>query len=210
MKNFNTNPGLFAGAKEDIGKFFRSMGASDESVRSYLKVSPGDLEASQKLTTLMAVESVKQISSRATQMEFQRFLEANPNIFQTPEGFKRVSQFLEVIANDTLNEQKEFLAAKKVGLKPDEYSDFPAMYNQKRAAAIRAGKFNSTPPQPTASGSQPAPGQQPQQPQQPQQAAPPQQAAAPGGQAAPAEGTTKQLGGRTYIFRNGQWGVERT
>jgi hypothetical protein len=31
-------------------------------------------------------------------MESQRFLEANPNIFQTPEGFKRVSQFLEGIA----------------------------------------------------------------------------------------------------------------
>jgi hypothetical protein len=53
-------------------------------------------------------------------------LGANPNIFQTPEGFKRVSQFLEGIANNTLNEQKEFLAAKKAGLKPDEYSDFPA------------------------------------------------------------------------------------
>jgi len=155
MKNLNTNPGLFAGAKEDIGRFFRSMGTSDETIQKYLNVSPGNLEASQKLTAQMAIEAVRQISNRPTQMEFQRFLEANPNIFQTPEGLKRVVEFMQNSASDTMSEQKEFLKAKMGGLRPENYRDFEQLYNINRQERIAAGKFNSTPLQ-AAQPAQPA------------------------------------------------------
>src|SRR5262249_4345950 len=146
----------------------------------YLKVSPGDLEASQKLTAQMAIEAVKQIGSRPTQMEFQKFLEPNPNIFQAPEGFKRVTELLENGANEKIAEEGEFLKAKHSGLRPEHYNDFPMIFNQQRAEAIRAGAFNSTPATATTANGlrgtiQPDP-----------QAAPPQ---------AP---VVKQLGGKSY------------
>jgi hypothetical protein len=147
---------MFAGVKEDIGKFFRSMGTSDETIKKYLKVSPGDLEASQKLTAQMAIEAVKQIGSRPTQMEFQRFLEANPNIFQTPEGMKRVTEFMGKAARDTIAEEGAFLRAKDNGLRPEQFGDFPMRYNQQRAADIEAKKFNSTPLQAAPQPAQPS------------------------------------------------------
>lgn len=193
MRNLNTNPGMFAGVKEDVGRFFRSVGVPDDTIQQYLKVSPGNLEATNKLTAQMAIEAVKQLGSRPTQMEFQRFLEANPNILQTPEGLKRVTQFMEGAANDTIAEQGAFLQAKRAGLKPEEYNDFPAIYNQQRAEAIRAGKFNSTPLQAAPAQIQPPAGSPPQQMQPPAQQF--------------REGQTASgQNGQKIVFRNGAWG----
>jgi len=184
--------GSFANIKAEGGELLRSMGVPDESIRKWLKISPGDAEASNKLLIEMASQGSKNISARPTEFEFKKMIDANPGMTQTPEGLRNIFLHLKGIANDTLDEQKAFLGAKKAGLKPEEYADFPAIYNQQRAELIRSGAYNSPPnsAKPTAvSGTQSA---------SPSSAS-----------AVPAAPATRTIGGKTYVNIGGTWHVEQ-
>ncbi len=91
---------------------------------------------------------MKEFTNRTTQMEFNTFLRNNPNPFMTANGLKRVIDFMEKGLTSTIDQQTEarkFWAENRST--PERLvTDFPAYYNQKKAAEIKAGKFDSVNP----------------------------------------------------------------
>ena len=140
------DPSSLASAKMTVGSVFQALGVPQETISGYLG-NVGDMQAFQKQTASLAIQAVKQISPRATQMEFDRFLRANPNIMMTPEGMKRVIDFMDKAANSTLDRQQAFVEFKRANPSPREWGNFNAYYNQIERKKIESGTASSAPPE---------------------------------------------------------------
>lgn len=152
------DPSSLAGAKMHAGAFFQALGVPADDVTKYLG-NVGDMQAFQKQTAALAAEAIKQISPRATQMEFQRFLENNPNIFMTQDGLKRVLDYMDRAADSSLDRQQSFAQFKTENPNPRSWGNFNAYWNNHERQRIAAGAQTSVPPSvqaPVTAGDNPA------------------------------------------------------
>lgn len=147
MRNLSKNfdPNAANELKLKMGAVAQGLGMPESEVNKFLNTNVGSLGAFQKITAQLAIETVKQISSRATQMEFVKFLENNPNILQSPEGFKRVVDYMDGIAKQHIDKQAEFTKFKEEN-PASKWVNFPSHYNQTLSKKIDEGAFNSPSP----------------------------------------------------------------
>lgn len=138
-------PGKGAPILAGLGSVATAMGVSPETVTQLTNVNPGDAEAFQKGTAALAGEAAKQVTNRVTQTEFKVFLANNPNWMMTPQGIKRVMDFMGKGFDQQIDQQQQFAKWSKT-TSPDRWAiDFPAAYNQQQRENIAAGKTNSAP-----------------------------------------------------------------
>jgi len=138
-------PGAGAPVLTKLGAAAQAMGADPATVQKLTSINPGDAEAFQKGTAALAGEAAKQVTNRVTQTEFKVFLANNPNWMMTPNGIKRVMDFMGKGFNQQIDMQQQFADWSK-GSPPDRWGiDFPAEYNRRQVAAIKEGKTNSAP-----------------------------------------------------------------
>jgi hypothetical protein len=138
-------PGAGAPILTKLGAAAQAMGADPATVQKLTSINPGDAEAFQKGTAALAGEAAKQVTNRVTQTEFKVFLANNPNWMMTPNGIKRVMDFMGKGFDQQIDMQQQFADWSK-GAPPDRWGiDFPAEYNKRQLAAISAGKTNSAP-----------------------------------------------------------------
>lgn len=139
-------PGKFAPVLSSLGSAAQALGADPATIQKLTNINPGDAEAFQKGTAALAGEAAKQVTNRVTQTEFKVFLANNPNWMMTPGGIKRVMDFMGKGFDQQLDQQQQFAQWSR-GAPPDRWAiDFPAEYNKRQAAVIKAGGTNSTPP----------------------------------------------------------------
>jgi hypothetical protein len=138
-------PGKGAPILSGLGSAAVAMGVSPETVTQLTNVNPGDAEAFQKGTAALAGEAAKQVTNRVTQTEFKVFLANNPNWMMTPQGIKRVMDFMGKGFDQQIDQQQQFAKWSKT-TSPDRWAiDFPAAYNQQQRERIAAGQTNSAP-----------------------------------------------------------------
>jgi hypothetical protein len=138
-------PGKGAPILSGLGSAAVAMGVSPDTVTQLTNVNPGDAEAFQKGTAALAGEAAKQVTNRVTQTEFKVFLANNPNWMMTPQGIKRVMDFMGKGFDQQIAQQQQFADwSKKTS--PDRWAiDFPAYYNQQQLGRINSGQTNSAP-----------------------------------------------------------------
>jgi hypothetical protein len=138
-------PGKGAPILSGLGSAAVAMGVSPETVTQLTNVNPGDAEAFQKGTAALAGEAAKQVTNRVTQTEFKVFLANNPNWMMTPQGIKRVMDFMGKGFDQQIDQQQQFAKWSKTA-SPNRWAiDFPAAYNQQQRERISAGQTNSAP-----------------------------------------------------------------
>lgn len=138
-------PGAGAPMLTKLGAAAQAMGADPATVQKLTNINPGDAEAFQKGTAALAGEAAKQVTNRVTQTEFKVFLANNPNWMMTPNGIKRVMDFMGKGFDQQIDMQQQFSHWSK-GAPPDRWGiDFPAEYNKRQLAVIKAGGTNSDP-----------------------------------------------------------------
>lgn len=138
-------PGKGAPILSALGSVAVAAGVSPDVVTQLTNVNPGDAEAFQKGTAALAGEAAKQVTNRVTQTEFKVFLANNPNWMMTPQGIKRVMDFMGKGFDQNIDQQQQFAKWSKT-TSPDRWAiDFPAAYNQQQRESIAAGKTNSAP-----------------------------------------------------------------
>lgn len=138
-------PGKGAPVLAGLGSAAVAMGVSPETVTQLTNVNPGDAEAFQKGTAALAGEAAKQVTNRVTQTEFKVFLANNPNWMMTPQGIKRVMDFMGKGFDNQIEQQQQFSKWSRT-TSPDRWAiDFPAAYNQQQLSRINAGQTNSAP-----------------------------------------------------------------
>lgn len=139
------NPGAGTPVLSKLGAAAEAMGVDPATVQSVLGGNTGDQQAFQKGTAALAGEAAKQVTNRVTQTEFKVFLANNPNWMMTPQGIKRVMDFMGKGFDQQIDQQQQFSKWSKT-TSPDRWAiDFPAAYNQQQLARINAGKTNSAP-----------------------------------------------------------------
>lgn len=139
-------PSKIAPFQRTLGEWAQALGLKgfDDQIKS-----AGSQQALQKLTAQMATAAMKQFTNRGTQMEFNTFLQNNPNAALTPEGFSKVLGFMEGTADKILAKQQAFVEWKKTH--PLETAqDFNAEWNKKMSDELTAVKpqkaMDSLPP----------------------------------------------------------------
>lgn len=138
-------PGAFAPVLTKLGAAAQAMGADPATIQKLTSINPGDAEAFQKGTAALAGEAAKQVTNRVTQTEFKVFLANNPNWMMTPNGIKRVMDFMNKGFDNQIDMQQQFAQWSK-GSSPDRWGiDFPAEYNKRQLALIKSGGMNSVP-----------------------------------------------------------------
>lgn len=138
-------PGKGAPILAGLGSAAVALGVPSDTVTNLTNVNPGDAEAFQKQTAALATEAAKQVSSRTTQMEFKTFLANNPNWMMTPQGIKRVMDYMGKGFDANIDQQHQFAQWSKTH-SPDRWAiDFPDAYNQQRLRDIGSGRTNSAP-----------------------------------------------------------------
>lgn len=138
----NFNPGKAAPLRQALSEYAQTMG---------LQLNPGELnaassmEAFNKIALGLATQAAKQLSSRPSQLEFQKMVESNPNIALLPEGLQKIIFFTEFKNNLALQKQQEFYrwAGDK---KPTDYAQFLPYWNQKVLDRIKSGGSMDTAP----------------------------------------------------------------
>jgi hypothetical protein len=141
----NFTPGKGAPVLAAMGAVAQALGVPADFVQQHTGMNVGDAEAFQKGTAALATEAAKRVSSRVTQMEFQTFMKNNPNWMLTPEGVKRVMDFMDKGFDQPLAMQNEFSQWSKANPADRWHIDFPAHWNQQQIEKIKSGSLNSVP-----------------------------------------------------------------
>lgn len=98
-------------------------------------------EGFDKLAYQLASQSVKQISSKGTNLDLNTELQSNPNSSMTPEGAKSIVDFMRQTSDLPLQKQQEFQNWKKTN-NSGHYPDFEPVWNAKQQANIPAMTAN--------------------------------------------------------------------
>jgi hypothetical protein len=139
-------PGVNTPLITKMGALAVSFGADPGTVQQLTNINPGNAEAFQKGTAALASESAKQMTNKVTQFDFKQYLQNNPNWMMTPEGIKRVMNFMDKGFDQQIEQQQQFSKWRQ-GKSPDTWGiDFPAVYNQQQLSRIKAGQTNSVAP----------------------------------------------------------------
>jgi hypothetical protein len=140
-------PNAMNEGKMKLGSYMIAAGMSPESVASFLGVDVGALQAAQKQTATLAVNTIHSMTSRGTNFDLDTFMRNNPNLnMGDPSGFDSVVDYMDNKAKQEIAKQKDFAEWKK-GHTPDEWeTGHTAHWLDLQNQNIDAGKSNSRPP----------------------------------------------------------------
>ncbi len=127
LKGFE--PGKLADAKSNLAAWGQQIGFDKNDLESRLG-NVGDVQSFKKLTAQLAIQAIKQISPKATQMEFQRFLENNPNPDLNPDAMNTLIDYTGKTFDLPLKKQQEWTKWKKQGNSIADYSNFDSDWNK--------------------------------------------------------------------------------
>lgn len=133
--------------KMKLGSYMIAAGMSPESVSQFLGVDVGALQAAQKQTATLAVNTIHSMTSRGTNFDLDTFMRNNPNMnMADPAAFNRVVDYMDNKAKQEVAKQADFAEWKK-GHTPDEWeTGHTAHWLQLQNQNIEAGRSNSRPP----------------------------------------------------------------
>jgi hypothetical protein len=159
LKNLSAQatPSAANESKAKLGAFMIAAGADPDHVQQWLGVDTGALQAAQKQTATLAVNSIHSMTSRGTNFDLDTFMRNNPNMnMADPAAFARVADYMNNKASQDIAKQKDFAQWKKTsGVSPDDWeTQHTAHWLDSQNQAINAGQSNSRAPganTPTAS-----------------------------------------------------------
>jgi hypothetical protein len=151
LKNLSAQatPGAANEAKAKLGAFMIAAGADPDNVAKWTGVDTGALQAAQKQTATLAVNSIHSMTSRGTNFDLDTFMRNNPNMnMADPAAFARVADYMNNKAGQDIAKQKDFAEWKKTsGVSPDDWeTQHTAHWLDKQNQDINAGKSNSRNP----------------------------------------------------------------
>jgi hypothetical protein len=149
LKNLATQatPGAMNEGKMKLGSYMIAAGVQPQTVAGWLGVDVGALQAAQKQTATLAVNTIHSMTSRGTNFDLETFMRNNPNMnMSDPSSFQRVVDYMDNKSKQEIAKQKDFVGWKK-GVSPDEWeSGHTAHWLEQQNQAIDAGHSNSRPP----------------------------------------------------------------
>lgn len=149
LKNLATQatPGSMNEGKMKLGSYMIAAGVSPETAASWLGVNVGALQAAQKQTATLAVNTIHSMTSRGTNFDLETFMRNNPNMnMSDPSAFQRVVDYMDNKSKQEIAKQKDFVQWKK-GVSPDDWeSGHTAHWLEQQNQNIDAGRSNSRPP----------------------------------------------------------------
>jgi hypothetical protein len=153
LKNLSqqATPSAANDAKAKLGAFMIAAGADPETVAKWTGVDTGALQAAQKQTATLAVNSIHSMTSRGTNFDLDTFMRNNPNMnMADPAAFARVADYMGNKASQDIAKQKDFAQWKKTsGVSPDDWeTQHTAHWLDLQNQAIDQGKSNSARPAP--------------------------------------------------------------
>jgi hypothetical protein len=153
LKNLSqqATPSAANDAKAKLGAFMIAGGADPETVSKWTGVDTGALQAAQKQTATLAVNSIHSMTSRGTNFDLDTFMRNNPNMnMADPAAFSRVADYMGNKASQDIAKQKDFAQWKKTsGVSPDDWeTQHTAHWLDKQNQAIDQGQSNSSRPAP--------------------------------------------------------------
>lgn len=143
-------PGAANDAKAKLGAFMIAAGADPDTVSKWTGVDTGALQAAQKQTATLAVNSIHSMTSRGTNFDLDTFMRNNPNMnMADPAAFSRVASYMGNKASQDIAKQKDFAQWKKTsGVSPDDWeTQHTAHWLDLQNQAIDQGQSNSARPQ---------------------------------------------------------------
>ena len=146
------NPGAANQGKVQAGAALIAMGADPDWVSKATGVDIGALQAAEHTSGGIAVAGIHQMTNRGTNFDMATFQKMNPSLnMADPAAFKRVTDYMNKQAQDTIAQQKEFSQwvpqARASGVSPQDYeTQFTAHWLDKQNQAIDKGATNSAPP----------------------------------------------------------------
>jgi hypothetical protein len=147
-------PGAANEAKAKLGAFMIAAGADPATVSKFTGVDTGALQAAQKQTATLAVNSIHSMTSRGTNFDLDTFMRNNPNMnMADPGAFARVAAYMGNKASQDVAKQADFAQWKKTsGVSPDDWeTQHTAHWLNLQNQAIDKGRSNSPrPATPTA------------------------------------------------------------
>lgn len=144
-------------AKAKLGVYLIAAGAAPDTVAGWLGVNVGAIQAAQKQTSMLAVNTIHSMTSRGTNFDLDVFMKNNPNLdMSDPSAFSRVVQYMDNKAKQDILRQQDFSTWKK-GHSPDTWeTDHTAHWLERQNKDIDAGLSNSkAPPAPAPAGGAP-------------------------------------------------------
>lgn len=140
-------PAATNNAKMKTGSMMIAAGVDPATVSKWLGVDIGALQAAQKQTATLAVNTIHSMTSRGTNFDLETFMANNPNLgMADPTAFKRVAQYMDNKAQQEIAKQKDF-SQWKVGKSPDEWeTGHTAHWLDQQNQAIDKGQSNSASP----------------------------------------------------------------
>jgi hypothetical protein len=138
-------PAATNNAKMKTGSMMIAAGVDPATVSKWLGVDIGALQAAQKQTATLAVNTIHSMTSRGTNFDLETFMTNNPNLgMADPAAFKRVAQYMDNKAKQEIAKQKDF-AQWKTGKSPDEWeTGHTAHWLDQQNQQIEKGQSNST------------------------------------------------------------------
>ena len=123
-------PGKLTQAKADLAAYGEALGVNKDWLEGQLgKVD--NVQAFNKLTAQLAVENVKNMTSRGTQMEFATFIKNNPNPDLNPGALKQLIEFTGKSFDIPLEKQQAWDTwLNKRGGSIGQYSKFDSAWNK--------------------------------------------------------------------------------
>lgn len=123
LKNLSqqATPGAANDSKAKLGAFMIAAGADPQNVSAWLGVDTGALQAAQKQTATLAVNSIHSMTSRGTNFDLDTFMKNNPNMnMADPQAFARVADYMDNKAKQDIAKQRDFVQFKKENPMPPE------------------------------------------------------------------------------------------
>lgn len=149
LKNLATQatPSAMNEGKMKLGSYMIAAGVSPTTAASWLGVDVGALQAAQKQTATLAVNTIHSMTSRGTNFDLETFMRNNPNMnMADPASFQRVVDYMDNKSKQEIAKQKDFVSWKK-GVSPDDWeSGHTAHWLEQQNQNIDAGRSNSRPP----------------------------------------------------------------
>jgi hypothetical protein len=149
LKNLasKATPGALNEGKMKLGSYMIAAGVDPTTAARWLGVDVGALQAAQKQTATLAVNTIHSMTSRGTNFDLETFMRNNPNMnMSDPSAFQRVVDYMDNKSKQEISKQKDFVSWKK-GVSPDEWeSGHTAHWLEQQNQAIDAGHSNSRPP----------------------------------------------------------------
>jgi hypothetical protein len=151
LKNLSAQatPSAANESKAKLGAFMIAAGADPQNVARFTGVDVGALQAAQKQTATLAVNSIHSMTSRGTNFDLDTFIKNNPNLnLADPAAFARVADYMNNKASQDIAKQKDFAQWKKTsGVSPDDWeTQHTAHWLEQQNQGINAGQSNSARP----------------------------------------------------------------